>query len=336
MTTIGARTLQGTCPGGPNIRAVIRRRTIRLSDNALIDDIDLSVPTRKSVLFKRISGPIDIRTDFYYLPGKCGQYNSELAKAVRVKPAAKGLSFNDNAEILQVENIRTRDEPRPIMNRRSHSHPIHPDRLRQPPEVIAMSEENARILAATTRQIVQLQLGEYVPDNRWARRPRMIRENVPDQMPAMPGPQIEIRWLADTGCPFDLVGMHDIPAQDRRHIKNGRTQHSLQTANGVAGTQGRVDATVESLDEDIEAFVMGNTPSIVSIGRRCADFGYSFRWDAFETPVLICPSGRTVRLDVINNVPYLPKGPVMFMSCDTGNARSSNCHERFIVPCSSL
>ena len=164
-----------------------------------------------------------------------------------------------------------------------------------------MSEENARILAATTRQIVQLQLGEYVPDNRWARRPRMIRENVPDQMPAMPG--------ADTGCPFDLVGMHDIPAQDRRHIKNGRTQHSLQTANGVAGTQGRVDATVESLDEDIEAFVMGNTPSIVSIGRRCVDFGYSFRWDAFETPVLICPSGRTVRLDVINNVPYLPKGP---------------------------
>ena len=203
MTTIGARTLQGTCPGGPNIRAVIRRRTIRLSDNALIDDIDLSVPTRKSVLFKRIPGPIDIRTNFYYLPGKCGQYNSELAKAVRIKLTASRLSFNDSAEIQHVENIRTRDEPRPIMNRRSHSHPIHPDRLRQPPEVIAMSEENARILAATTRQIVQLQLGEYVPDNRWARRPRMIRKNVPDQMPAMPGPQIEIRWLADTGCPLN-------------------------------------------------------------------------------------------------------------------------------------
>ena len=29
-------------------------------------------------------------------------------------------------------------------------------------------------------------------------------------------------------------------------------------------------------------------------------------------PILICPSGRTVKLDVINNVPYLPKGPVMF------------------------
>ena len=57
---------------------------------------------------------------------------------------------------------------------------------------------------------------------------------------------------------------------------------------------------------------MGNTPSIISIGRRCVDFGYSFRWDVFEVPILICPSGRTVKLDVINNVPYLPKGPVMF------------------------
>ena len=47
VTTIGARTLQGTCPGGPNIRAVIRRRTTRLSDNALIDDVDLSIPIRK-------------------------------------------------------------------------------------------------------------------------------------------------------------------------------------------------------------------------------------------------------------------------------------------------
>ena len=43
-TIIGARTLQGTCPGGPNIRAVIRRRTIRLSDNALIDDADINAP----------------------------------------------------------------------------------------------------------------------------------------------------------------------------------------------------------------------------------------------------------------------------------------------------
>ena len=170
--------------GWTECQGCCRRRTIRLPDNALIDDADMNAPIRKSVLFRRIPGPMDIRTDFYYLPGKCGQYNSELARMVKVSPSARELSFNDTAEILQVKNTRTRSESRPIVHRRSHSHPIHPDRLRQPPEVIAMSEENARILAATTRQIAQMYLGEYVPDNKWARRIRMIRENIPDQMPA--------------------------------------------------------------------------------------------------------------------------------------------------------
>ena len=70
------------------IRAVIRRRTTRLSDNALIDDVDLNAPNRKSVLFRRIPGPMDT--------GKCGQYNSELARVVKVRPTARELSFNDD------------------------------------------------------------------------------------------------------------------------------------------------------------------------------------------------------------------------------------------------
>ena len=60
---------------------------------------------------------------------------------VKVRPSARALSFNDTAEVLRVENTRTRSESRLIVHRRSHSHPIHPDTLRQPPEVIAMSEE---------------------------------------------------------------------------------------------------------------------------------------------------------------------------------------------------
>ena len=31
-------------------------------------------------------------------------------------------------------------------------------------------------------------------------------------------------------------------------------------------------------------------------------------------PTLTCPSGRTVTLDVINNVPYLPHGNTRFVS----------------------
>ena len=44
------------------------------------------------------------------------------------------------------------------------------------------------------------------------------------------------------------------------------------------------------------------------------DMGYSFAWNAGCMPILTCPSGRAVTLDVINNVPYLPHGDTQFVS----------------------
>ena len=44
------------------------------------------------------------------------------------------------------------------------------------------------------------------------------------------------------------------------------------------------------------------------------DMGYSFAWNAGCMPTLTCPSGRTVTLDVLNNVPYLPHGDTQFVS----------------------
>lgn len=87
-----------------------------------------------------------------------------------------------------------------------------------------------------------------------------------------------------------------------RSIKLARMTSQLPTitANAVAGTQGRVDASVESLDEDIEAFVTHNTPSL---GEDVWGYGYSFIRQAHETPILKRPSGREVILDLINHTP---------------------------------
>ena len=70
----------------------------------------------------------------------------------------------------------------------------------------------------------------------------------------------------------------------------------------------------------IEAHVLESTPSIISVGKRCMDMGYSFVWAAGCKPTLTCPSGRTVTLDVINNVPYLPHGDTQFVSSTLDDA----------------
>ena len=90
-----------------------------------------------------------------------------------------------------------------------------------------------------------------------------------------------MRWLVDTGCPMDLVGLGDLKGPDRADIRT----HSLHTANGATRTAGRVDADVGNLDEVIEAHVLESTPSIISVGKRCMDMGYSFAWNAGCMPL---------------------------------------------------
>ena len=53
---------------------------------------------------------------------------------------------------------------------------------------------------------------------------------------------------------------------------------------------------------------MASTPAVLSIGRRCMDYGYEFRWPAGKLPYFITPSGVKVTLVVEDYVPYLLTG----------------------------
>jgi hypothetical protein len=54
------------------------------------------------------------------------------------------------------------------------------------------------------------------------------------------------------------------------------------------------------------ALVMKNSPTVMSMGKRCMREGYSFRWDAGCKPLLVPPDGEEIVLDVINGVLILP------------------------------
>ena len=124
--------------------------------------------------------------------------------------------------------------------------------------------------------------------------------------PSAPGHERSIRWLAGTGCPIDLVGHNELSTGEQSLTRKvGRTR-ALQTANGTASTLGSVAAKMQDIDEVVDAHVMQNTPSLISIGKRCVEQGYTFTWPAGELPVLQGPGGEEIVLDVLNNVPYLP------------------------------
>ena len=66
-----------------------------------------------------------------------------------------------------------------------------------------------------------------------------------------------VRWLVDTGCPMDLVGLGHLKGPDRALIAKGGHTHAL---NGATRTAGRVDADVGNLGKVIEAHVHPSSP----------------------------------------------------------------------------
>ena len=48
----------------------------------------------------------------------------------------------------------------------------------------------------------------------------------------------------------------------------------FNTANGDKYATTDILLRVEELDEDVEPYVLDSTPAVLSVGRRCVDFGY--------------------------------------------------------------
>ncbi len=111
-------------------------------------------------------------------------------------------------------------------------------------------------------------------------------------------------WLADTGCGYDLVSQKHVRKVEDR-IKKSANPLVFSTANGATEAEDDILLRLDELDEEIEPFVMASTPAVLSVGRRCLDFGYEFRWPAGKLPYFITPSGVKVTLIVEDYVPYL-------------------------------
>jgi hypothetical protein len=84
------------------------------------------------------------------------------------------------------------------------------------------------------------------------------------------------RWIADTGCGYDLV-QQDVVAR----VKAPRRPCSeetirLDTANGVVEITEQVVLNVPELNEEVRACVLDATPAVLSVGRRCMEHGYAF------------------------------------------------------------
>ena len=114
----------------------------------------------------------------------------------------------------------------------------------------------------------------------------------------------KIKFLMDDGCGDDLISKHKV----RKHgletlVSQEAVSFQFQTARGVTNTDLISNFQTESFTEPINAYVLDDTPSVLSAGKRCMKQGYGFVWPPGSDPFMISPDGKRISLFVNGDIP---------------------------------
>ena len=114
------------------------------------------------------------------------------------------------------------------------------------------------------------------------------------------------RFILDSGSGHDLISARKA---ERMNLKQ-RTCDPIMfhTANGSTATQTEAEIDPGTFDMTSHAYVLDDTPSVMSLGKRCMEEGYSFVWPSGKMPFMITKDGERIDLTIHDNIPYVDLG----------------------------
>ena len=69
-----------------------------------------------------------------------------------------------------------------------------------------------------------------------------------------------------------------------------------------------VGLNFDTFNEPAKAHVRDDTPSVLSLGKRCMEQGYSFIWPSGRGPYMINSDGDKIKMEVRDLIPYVYLG----------------------------
>jgi len=115
------------------------------------------------------------------------------------------------------------------------------------------------------------------------------------------------KWIFDSGCGVDLVSKKDIKGFEHK-IRDADEPLVFRTANGRTEAESTIKIPCKEIGCSVNAYVLQNTPAVVSMGKRCMEEGCSFVCPSGESPFLVDPKGRITLFEVRDNIPYIVTG----------------------------
>ena len=133
-------------------------------------------------------------------------------------------------------------------------------------------------------------------DGRYGKRDNIMCITVPVE-------ERDKRFIMDSGSGHDLISAKKVDRMDLPTYDDAVV--NFHTANGVTSSTKRSDIKFEAFDEPAQAHILEDTPSVMSMGKRCVDLGYSFIWPSGKTPYMIDPNGDIIEMTVRDYIPYI-------------------------------
>ena len=109
-----------------------------------------------------------------------------------------------------------------------------------------------------------------------------------------------LRFIVDSGSCFDIANMKECTRRSLARVIGLDPPLEMSTVNGRVTVTKGLRIEVPALKKGVDFALMPNSPSIISLGRRCMLDGYAFHWPAGTSPYLIDPSGQRIDLEVDN------------------------------------
>ena len=146
-----------------------------------------------------------------------------------------------------------------------------------------------------TREVFTENYVQHI-DGRYGKRDNVMCITVPVE-------ERDKRFIMDSGSGHGLISAKkidrmDLPTYDDMVV-------NFHTANGVTSSTKRSDIKFEAFDEPAQAHILEDTPSVMSMGKRCIDLGYSFIWPSGKTPYMIDSNGDIIEMTVRDYIPYV-------------------------------
>ena len=114
------------------------------------------------------------------------------------------------------------------------------------------------------------------------------------------------RFILDSGSGHDLISARKA---ERMNLKIRPCDPIMfHTANGSTATHTKAEIDLGTFDLTSQAYVLDDTPSVMSLGKRCMEEGYSFIWPSGKMPFMITKNGERIDLTIHDNIPYVDLG----------------------------